>query len=113
MSCPALSSAANACAANSGVPAKTRRRKVLGALAKLLCKPRANALLLELREAFDEHLALQVIHFVLDADRKQSLCLEREQLAVLVVGAHLDALGPLQRVIDAGNRKTALLDIRD
>src|ERR1051325_8317624 len=58
-SCPAASSRANARSANSGVPAKTRRRKARsGCLAQLLGQLRANALLLELRQVFDEDLAL-------------------------------------------------------
>ena len=53
-------------------------------LAQLLGELRADALLLELRQVLDEHLALQVIHLVLDAHREQALRLERERLAVLV-----------------------------
>src|SRR5574341_284270 len=85
---PASSSAASARSANSGVPAKTRRRKALGGLAQLLRELGAHSLLLELRQILDEHLALQVIHLVLDAHREQALRLEGERVAVLIVGAH-------------------------
>ena len=54
-------------------------------LAQLLGELGADALLLELRQVLDEHLALQVIHLVLDADREQALRFEREGIAVLVV----------------------------
>src|SRR5574341_1247139 len=49
---------ARARSANSGVPAKTRRRKAFrsGGLAQLLGELRADALLLQLREVLDEHL---------------------------------------------------------
>src|ERR1044072_7146724 len=100
-SCPAAKSRANARSANSGVPAKTRRRKARsGCLAQLLGQLCANALLLELRQVLDEHLALQVIHLVLDADREQPLSLERESGAVLVIGANLDPLGTLDLPVD-------------
>src|SRR6185369_12313690 len=113
MSCPASSSALNARAANSGVPAKTRRRKELRALAKLLGKPRADALLLELRQALDEHLALEMIHLVLDADRQQPLGFERKGVAIGVAGTHFHPFGALQRVVDAGHGKAAFLDVGD
>src|SRR5262245_31599747 len=91
---PASASRASARSANSGVPAKTRRRKGRsGCLAQLLGELRADALLLELRQVLDENLALQMVHLVLDADGEQPLRLEREGVAVLVVSAHLDALG--------------------
>src|ERR1700741_890901 len=101
--------------ANSGVPAKTRRRKAPGLrrLAQLLGELRADALLLELRQVLDEHLALEVIHFVLNADREQSLRFQGERIAVLVVGAHLHALRALDQLIDAGHRKATLFDVRD
>src|SRR5262245_38171110 len=111
--CPAFSKRSSARDANSGVPAKTRRRKAgSGRLAKLLRQLGADALLLQLREVLDEHLALQVIHLVLDADREQPLGLERERLAVLIVGAHLDALGALHQLVDAGHGKATFLDVR-
>src|SRR5689334_17451381 len=76
---PASSRRSSARAANAGVPAKTRRRKARsGRLAQLLGELGANALLLQLRQMLDEHLALQVIHLVLDADREQSLRFKRE-----------------------------------
>src|SRR5262245_21018278 len=109
---PACSRRASACAAKSGVPAKTRRRKTtLRRLAQLLGELGADALLLELREMLDEYLALQVIHLVLDADRQQPLGFQRERLAVLVVGAHFHALGTLHELVDTGHRKTVFLDV--
>src|ERR1044071_666111 len=114
ISCPEARSRANARSANSGVPAKTRRRKARsGCLAQLLGQLGANALLLELRQVLDEHLALQVIHLVLDADREQPLSLERESGAVLVIGANLDPLGTLDQLVDRRQRKAAFLDVGD
>src|SRR6267143_2869326 len=45
-----------------------------GRLAELFLKFRLDALLLEARQIVDEHFALEVIHFVLDADREEFLC---------------------------------------
>src|SRR6266446_1544812 len=87
-------------AANSGVPAKRtfteaapvqglRERQPLrqssnsesagsqpasGRLAELFLKFRLDALLLEARQIVDEDFALEVIHFVLDADGEEFLC---------------------------------------
>src|SRR6266571_4230560 len=80
-------------AANSGVPAKTiftgatpiadqakrfalrvitnRKSRLSGRLAQLFLKFRLDALLLEARQVVHENFALEVIHFVLDADREQ------------------------------------------
>src|SRR5574341_2581221 len=104
---------ARARSANSGVPAKTRRRKVLrsGRLAQLLGELRADALLLQLRQVLDEHLALQVIHLVLNAHGEQSLGFERERTAVLIVRADLDALGALDQFVDSRHRQAAFLDV--
>src|SRR5690348_2456916 len=89
MSCPASSRPLSACSAKCGVPAKIRRRNAerSGGLSQLLRQLGADALLLQLRQVLDEHLALQVIHLVLDADREQTLCFERKRIAVLIVGA--------------------------
>ena len=46
------------------------RTSASGALAQLFGELCAHPLLLELREVFDEHLAFEVIHFVLDANRQ-------------------------------------------
>src|SRR5574341_1980026 len=104
---------ARARSANSGVPAKTRRRKAFrsGGLAQLLGELRADALLLQLREVLDEHLALQVIHLVLDAHSEQSLGFQRERIAVLIVRADFDALGALNELVDSGHRQAAFLDV--
>ena len=45
-----------------------------GRLAELFLKFRLDALLLEARQIVDEDFALEVIHFVLDADREEFLC---------------------------------------
>src|SRR5262245_63427922 len=110
--CPAFSKRSSARDANSGVPAKTRRRKAgSGRLAKLLRQLGADALLLQLREVLDENLALQVVHLVLDADGQQSLRLERERLAILVVSAHFHALGALHELVDARHREASFFDV--
>src|SRR5262245_12045851 len=109
---PAARSRASARSANSGVPAKTRRRKGRsGCLAQLLRELRADALLLELRQVLDEHLALQVIHLMLNANGDQALRLQRKGIAVRVMGADLDALGARDQLVDAGQREAALLDV--
>src|SRR5688572_23316493 len=113
-SCSASSSRASARSANSGVPAKTRRRKERsGRLAQLLCELGANALLLELRQVLDEDLAFKVIHLVLDANREQPLRLQGEGVAVLVVGAHLDTLRAVHEFVDVWHREAAFLDVGD
>ncbi len=61
----------------------------------------------------DEHLALQVIHLVLDADRQQSLRLEGEGVAIAVVRTHLDPLRALHQLVDSRHREAALFDIGD
>src|SRR5690349_5052773 len=112
MSWPAACNAASACSANSGVPAKTRRRKARsGRFAQLLGEARADALLLELGELLDEHLALEVIDLVLNADSKQSLRLQRKGVAVLVEGPNLYALRALDQLIYPGHRQAAFLDV--
>src|SRR5687768_17707909 len=104
-------SRARARSANCGVPAKTRRRSAgSGRLAQLLGELGADALLLELRQMLDEHLALQVVHLVLDAHGEKTLRLQGERIAVLVVRAHLDTLGTLDQFIDARHRQAAFLD---
>src|SRR4051812_7036967 len=115
--CPAATNRASERSANAGVPAKIRRRNApplrrpSGGLAQLLRELGADALLLELGKVLDEHLACQVIHFVLDAYGQQALRFERECVAVLVEGANLDALGTRHQLVDARQRKAALLDI--
>src|SRR5207247_10197773 len=97
---PACNRRASARSANSGVPAKTRRRKARsGGLAQLLCELGADALLLELRQVLDEHLALQMIHLVLDANGKQALRFKRECFAVLIVCKYLRALSAFDLLV--------------
>ena len=45
-----------------------------GRLAELFLKFRLDALLLEARQIVDENFTLEVIHFVLDADREELVC---------------------------------------
>src|SRR5262245_13409635 len=112
MSWPASASRPSAIAANSGVPAKTRRRKARsGGLAQLLGELCANPLLLQLRQVLDEDLAFEVVHLVLDADRQKALRLQGERVAVLIEGAHFDPLGALDQLVDARHGQTAFLDV--
>src|ERR1041385_4972805 len=110
---PASRRRASARSAKEGVPAKIRRRNAerSGGLAQLLGELGADALLLQLREVLDKDLALQVIHFVLNAHGEQTLCFQREGVAVLVVRANFHALGARHELIDARHRKTTFLDI--
>src|SRR6266545_5827775 len=84
-----------------------------GRLAELFLKFRLDALLLEARQIVDEDPALEVIHFVLDADREDFLCDEGEGLSVQAERAHGHALGALNRLVDSWNRQAALLAILD
>src|SRR5260370_26701239 len=82
-----------------------------GCLAELFLKFRLDALLLEARQVVDEDLSLEVIHFVLAADREDFLCGEGEGLSVQAERAHGHALGALNRLVDSCNRQAALLAI--
>jgi hypothetical protein len=94
------------------VPAKTTRIDLgCDAGALLLFHLRPNARLLEAREVLDEHLPLEVIHLVLDADRKQALGFQLERLPGGVQRAHFDLLGALDNVINSGHRKAALFTL--
>ena len=50
-----------------------------------------------------------MIHLVLQADRQQSVGLDRLRLAVQIEVAHDDMLGALDLVVDAGHREAAFL----
>src|SRR3954468_8614320 len=109
---PASANRARAAAANCGVPAKIRRREAgSGGLAQLLRQLRAYPLLLQLRQVLDEHLALEVIHFVLNAYSQQTLRFQREGISVLVEGAHFHAFSPLDQLVDARHGEAAFLDV--
>ena len=60
--------------------------------ALLLLQLGGDARLLQARKVFDEHLAFQVVHFMLYAHRQQAGGFEREGLAVPIQCAHLDPL---------------------
>src|SRR6266705_1763658 len=126
-------------AANSGVPAKRtftdaapvqglRERQPLrqssnsesagsqpasGRFAELFLKFRLDALLLEARQIVDEDFALEVIHFMLDADREELFCDEGEGFSVQAECAHRHALCALNRLVDSWNGQAALLAILD
>src|SRR5262245_46391563 len=78
---PAARSACNEAAANAGVPANTRRMAASERHALLLLHLGGDAGLLEPRQVFDEDLALEVVHLMLDAHRQQPGCLARERFA--------------------------------
>ena len=91
-----------------------RRRRGAGMEVRLSCAAVSRASrtrCFELRQVLDEHLAFQVIHLVLNADGEQALRLQRKGIAVLVVRPHLDSLGARDQLVDAGQRKAALLDV--
>src|SRR5450759_5297767 len=116
MSCPARASAARARAANSGVPAKIRRIGAeaageLRALALLLLQLGANAGLLQPRQVFDEHPALQVVHLVLDANGEHALGVHGKSPAVQPQRAHGDTLGARDSLVTAGQRQASLFAI--
>jgi hypothetical protein len=64
-----------------------------GARAPAWQQPGLDAVAFEVGQIVDEHLAHQMIHFVLDAHRQQAVGLQFERLAVAVERAHGDALG--------------------
>src|SRR6185437_8013121 len=64
---------------------------------------------LQRRQVIDEDLAAQMVHFVLDTHRKQSVGVEVEAFAALVLRAHADTLGTGDLVVVAGNRQAAFL----
>src|SRR5687768_3899434 len=135
MSCPACSRARSETAANSGVPAKTRRmgrshtpveppsaaggrgRQAENAAAGLaypsllLADAGKDAPALERRQVFDEDLALQMIHLVLDAYGQQAVGLELERFALGIERSHPYPLRPRDLVEHTGHRKAALLGI--
>src|SRR6266480_8105592 len=82
-----------------------------GRLAELFLKFRLDALLLEARQIVDEDFALEVIHFVLDADREEFLCDDCKGSSVQPKRPHRHALGTLNRLVDSWNRQAALLAI--
>src|SRR5512134_1933217 len=119
-SCPAFNTASRASAANSGVPANTsltERDSENGALvgtarggpALGLLQFGQDAALLEPRKFFHEYLALQVIHLVLDAHRKQAVRLEAELPALAVERLDDDPLRPLHLLENAGDGQAAFL----
>src|SRR6266704_586932 len=120
-------------AANSGVPAKTiftgatpiadqakrfalrvitnRKSRLSGSLAQLFLKFRLDALLLEARQIVHENFALEVIHFVLDADREQIPGGKGEGFPFHAKRAHCYELCALNRLVDSRNRETSFLAV--
>src|SRR5689334_4957232 len=88
--------ASSACAANGGVPAKPTRRRATARLGRLARQALFLALLggeagaLERREVVDEHLAEQMVHFVLDAHGEEALRSPLDRLAALVLRSNRD-----------------------
>src|SRR5258708_26903691 len=100
----------------SGVRRTTSRpgpNPASGRFAELFLKFRLDALLLEARQIVDENLALEMIHFVLDADREDLLCDERKRSSVHPKRAHRHALRALHRLVDSWDRQTTLFSICD
>src|SRR3954470_8444234 len=109
---PASANRARAAAANCGVPAKIRRREAgSGGLTQLLRQLCAYPLLLQLRQVLDEHLALEVIHLVLNAHGQQTLGFEREGIPVLIERAHFHPFSALDQLVDTGHGEAAFLDV--
>src|SRR5436190_23909885 len=93
--------------------ALTRQYAASGASTQLLGELDADALLLERREVFDEDLAAQVIHFVLDADRQQTLRFHRQGISAGIIGTNPDPIGAFDDIVNPRHRETTLFDIRD
>jgi len=91
------------------------RREPLGRLtdaAFLFPDAGQNPRTLEPGEILDENFPLQVIHFVLNANRKQAVRFEVERLAISVQCTHSDPVRAFDFVVDAGDRQAALLELR-
>src|SRR6185437_396387 len=71
----------------------------------LLAQLRREARPLERRQVLDEDLALQMVHFVLDAYGEKALGIQLERRAVLVERADPNAGRAGHLVVIAGNRK--------
>src|SRR3954463_6421487 len=71
-----------------------------------------NALLLEPRQVVHKDFSFEMVHLMLNADRKQPGCVERKGLAVRILGADADPFGALDFLEDPGHRQTALLTSR-
>src|SRR5690606_18296995 len=109
ISCPAASRDSSAVRANSGVPAKTMRMSGADGFAFLLAQLGANSVLFQRRQVFDKHLAHEVVHFVLDADRQKPVGVEFVGFAVFIQRTYADAGGTFNFVVDARDRQTAFL----
>src|SRR5574343_1710992 len=108
---PAACKAAMASRANSGVPAKTSFKRGSSALlvAQGLGQLGLDAALLERGQVFDEHLAAQVVHLVLDAHGQQAIGLDVLLFAFAVQGLDFHGAGAFNAVVDAGHRQAAFV----
>ena len=61
----------------------------------------ADALAFELGEVIDEEFAFEVVHFVLDADREQTICIHFKDMPLVVEGADTDFGGAVDRFVKA------------
>ena len=84
------------------------RSRLRTSLASLLLELAADPITLERGEIVDEQLAVEVIHFVLQANGQNAVELTLEDDAVTILRPHTDALRTLDRIEDAGDRQAAL-----
>src|SRR3546814_10695301 len=71
----------------------------------------SDLLALQRRQVIDKQLAVEVIHFVLDAHRQQALGIHFKRLAVAIQRTHANALGAADLGENGGHRQTAFLTI--
>jgi len=82
-----------------------------GAVALLFLEFGLDAILLEAGQVVDKDLALEVIHFMLDADGQQALRFQSEVTAIEPLSPYLDAFSAFDLVINSGNREATLFAI--
>ena len=99
-------------AAKAGVPAKPtrmRRARRFSRRAAASCAAGREARALQRRQVFDEDLAEQMVHFVLDTHGEHAFGVQLERFATLVLRAHADSRGARHLVVVAGNGQAAFL----
>jgi len=78
----------------------------------LLAQSGQDAITLQLGQVFDENLALEVIHLVLDANGDQTIGFDLERLAVSVESAYPYPFGSLNFIVDSGDGETTFFQTR-
>ena len=83
--------------------------RLAGTFFSILVQLLANAFALEIGQIVDEEFSLEVVHLVLQADGREAIEIDFEDLAGHVLGARADGGGALDLIENAGNRQAAFL----